>query len=29
MISKEEVEAFYEKFLEALKCGDIALLEQM
>jgi len=30
MISTGEVEAFYEKFLEALKCGgDIALLEQM
>jgi ketosteroid isomerase-like protein len=29
MISKEEVEAFYENFLEALKSGDIALLEQM
>jgi ketosteroid isomerase-like protein len=29
MISKEEVEAFYEKFLEALKSEDIALLERM
>jgi ketosteroid isomerase-like protein len=29
MISTEEVEAFYETFLEALKSGDIALLEQM
>jgi ketosteroid isomerase-like protein len=29
MINKEEVQAFYEKFLEALKSGDIALLEPM
>ena len=27
MISKEEVHAFYQKFLEALKSGDIALLQ--
>jgi ketosteroid isomerase-like protein len=29
MISKEEVETFYDGFLEALKSGDIALLERM
>ena len=29
MISEEEIQAFYEEFLEALKSGDIALLEQM
>ena len=29
MISKEEVQAFYDEFLEALKSGDIALLERM
>jgi ketosteroid isomerase-like protein len=29
MISKEEVHAFYQKFLEALKSGDIALLERI
>jgi ketosteroid isomerase-like protein len=29
MISKEEVKAFYEEFLEALKSGDIASLERI
>jgi len=29
MISEEEVQAFYEEFLEALKSGDTALLERM
>jgi ketosteroid isomerase-like protein len=29
MISKEEVQAFYEKFLEALKSGDTSSLERM
>jgi ketosteroid isomerase-like protein len=29
MISKEEVHAFYQKFLEALKSGDIALLQRI
>jgi ketosteroid isomerase-like protein len=29
MISKEEVQAFYQEFLEALKSGDIALLERI
>ena len=29
LLSKEEVHAFYQKFLEALKSGDIALLERI
>jgi len=29
MISEEEIQAFYEDFLEALKSGDTALLERM
>jgi ketosteroid isomerase-like protein len=29
MISKEEVQAFYEKFLEVLKSGDTSSLERM
>jgi ketosteroid isomerase-like protein len=29
MISKEEVQAFYEEFLQALKSGDITTLERI
>jgi ketosteroid isomerase-like protein len=29
MISKEEVQAFYEEFLQALKSGDITSLERI